>query len=100
MDEYAVSPEVFAALLLLPNIGSSQDAELKLEIDDDRQGTAYRIWVPRMTDADREQYTEFTGFKISPVDAERRSPETGWGPASQADLNRAVELAEERGLVD
>jgi len=104
MDEYTVSPADAAALILMPTIANSgQGLDLKLEIEDPQYGTAYRVWVPRMTDADREEYRGYTGVHVSPVDIEHQEqPSDGgwrWVQGTQDDVDRALDLARAAGLL-
>lgn len=92
MDAVGIDPATYAALLLAPTLATGQDADLKFE--DDR----YRLWLPRVTDADREEY----GLPIAPVVGEVyvHTGEDGWrwSVADPEDIPVILIAAQNAGL--
>jgi hypothetical protein len=94
MSEVSVDADTYAALLAAPTLGGSQDADLKFE---SRQ---FRIWVPRVTDADAADY----GMPSCPVQVEvfmldpLRINGGHWQVGDEADLPAVLAAARQAGM--
>lgn len=82
----------YARVLLRGTLAEGHDADLKIDVSEHRGGTAYRVWITRMTDADALEY--FThGHRVPAVQVERLE-DGRWLPGTQDDLDRALALAD------